>query len=74
MFAKYVHLIGISSMYELKSCIAYSITYSWDSKAVNRGDLMVERATETNSAVFGTNAAIAAFDMMGYVSVEENML
>ena len=41
---------------------------------MNRGDLMVERATETNSAVFGTNAAIAAFDMMGYVSVEENML
>ena len=40
---------------------------------MNRGDLMVERATETNSAVFGTNA-IAAFDMMGYVSVEENML
>ena len=33
---------------------------------------MVERATETNSAVFGTNAAIAAFDMMG--CVEENML
>ena len=32
---------------------------------------MVERATETNSAVFGTNA-IAAFDMMG--CVEENML
>lgn len=70
MFAKYVHLIGISSMYELKSCIAYSITYSWDSKAVNRGDLMVERATETNSAVFGSN--VLAFDMMG--CVEENML
>ena len=35
---------------------------------------MVERATETNSAEFRTNAAIAAFDMMGYVSVEENML
>ena len=57
-------------MYELKSCIAYSITYSWDSKAVNRGDLMVERATETNSAVFGSN--VLAFDMMG--CVEENML
>ena len=40
---------------------------------MNRGDLMVERATETNSAVFGTNTA-SAFDMMGYVSVEENML
>ena len=35
---------------------------------------MVERATETNSAVFGTADTAEAFDMMGYVSVEENML